>query len=838
MKKLNELFSKKTEEEAVETAAEDDSVVKSNEEEYIPEKMSETLRNAGAEGIVLLRNDQNILPLKKGTTVAVFGRVQIDYFAVGYGSGGYVKKPYLSTLADGLEANEEIAVDAALLDTYRQWIAKNPAKEGIWGHWPRFHAEMPVSDELAKDVATRAEKAIFVLGRSSGEERENTLEKGSYYLTDTEKSVLDTVCKNFKQVIILINAGSLVDLSWTSLYPENDLALLYVWQGGMESGNSIADVLTGKINPSGKLSDSIARNYEDYPSFSHFGGKKYNNYVEDIFVGYRFFETFAPERVLYPFGFGLSYTQFEIKTVKASEKDGKILLTVQVKNTGDLAGKEVVQVYYTPAYGKLSKAVKNLAAYKKTKLLSPGETETIKIFFPVANMASYDDSGVTGYRFSYCLEEGDYQILVGNSVQNCEKVYTCHIEKTFVTQKLSQRAAVEPNFSFKRLTLLHTEKKNYAVYDYTPVRHESRKEKILSSLPKEIEFTDDMGYKLSDVANGKITLDKFVGQLSDRELEALCRGDYNKDSSLGAKGNTSVYGGVLPSLRIKGVSPVTTTDGPSGIRLDVKCSLLPIGTALACTWNPELVEAIYDMVGMEMVKKGSHVLLAPGMNIHRDPLCGRNFEYFSEDPVLTGTMASAVVCGVQKNGVSACPKHFACNNQEVNRKDHDSRVSERALREIYLKGFEICVKTAKPQNIMTSYNKINGTWASYHYDLVTGILRGEWGYDGCVMTDWYIRPSRDPDFPRLRNNAYRIRAGVDVIMPGAGPGKGRSRKYDPTLLESLGKKGGITRAEICDCAKHTLKFVMESYPFRTENNLPMLPYTLGEPYFLAEAEEE
>ena len=290
------------------------------------------------------------------------------------------------------------------------------------------------------------------------------------------------------------------------------------------------------------------------------------------------------------------------------------------------------------------------------------------------------------------------------------------------------------------------------------------------------------------------------------------------NSKLGTPGNAAVYGGILKSLRKKGVPPVSATDGPSGIRLHCYASLLPIGTRLASTWNQQLVRELYALEGAEMARKGSDVLLAPGMNIHRDPLCGRNFEYFSEDPLLAGTMGAAVVRGIQSQGVSACPKHFACNNQETMRIYNDSRVSERALREIYLKGFEICVKTAHPFNIMTSYNKINGVWGHYHYGTCTQILRGEWEYDGCVMTDWWMRASKDPDFPLLRNNAYRVRGQVDVLMPGAGAGS-RKAKYDPTLLESLGKPDGITRAEIFRSAMNTLRFVLRSHPFCAEHGL-------------------
>ena len=335
---------------------------------------------------------------------------------------------------------------------------------------------------------------------------------------------------------------------------------------------------------------------------------------------------------------------------------------------------------------------------------------------------------------------------------------------------------------------------------------ESLKDRILKNLPGTLPLTGDLGYKLIDVKTGKVSMEQFVSQLSFDELEAITRGAYIMNNPLGAKGNAGVMAGVLPSLREKGVPPITTTDGPSGIRLAATCSLLPNGVSLACSFNRELVRELYAEFSKEMHDRGSDIILAPGMNIHRNPLCGRNFEYFSEDPLLSGRTAAAVVLGVQGNGLSACPKHFACNDQETNRTHNDSRVSERALREIYLKGFEICVKEARPGNIMTSYNKINGVWGHYNYDLVTTILRGEWGYDGNVMTDWWMQKDESHEFPGIVDQGYRVRAGVDVLMPGgARVGK---KKPDGTFAKSV--KTGLTLGEAQHCAMHVLKMAMNN----------------------------
>ena len=335
------------------------------------------------------------------------------------------------------------------------------------------------------------------------------------------------------------------------------------------------------------------------------------------------------------------------------------------------------------------------------------------------------------------------------------------------------------------------------------------KQVILENIGEDVQYTGDKGYKLSDVENGTVSMEDFVAQLSLEELEAISRGDYKMDSPLGAKGNAGAMGGILESLRAKGIPPMITTDGPSGIRLLSYCALIPNGTALASTFNTELVEKVYAKISEELREKGSDILLAPGMNIHRSHLCGRNFEYYSEDPVVTGLMGAAAVKGIQTCGGSACPKHYACNNQEVNRTKNDSRVSERALREIYLKGFEICVKTAKPNTIMTSYNKINGVWGHYNYELCERVLREEWGFDGVVMTDWWMRPSKSPEFPQMCDQAYRVRAGVNVLMPGGD--RVTNGKPDGTLLKTYGKKDGITLYEMQRNASFVLKLCMKKY---------------------------
>ncbi len=758
----------------------------------VTEGMPELLRKAGAEGTVMLRND-NVLPLPMGTSVAVFGRVQIDYMYVGYGSGGDVIKPYTVSLVEGLK-NAGAHLNENILNMYAEWCGKNPPDHGFWGHWPHHYDEMPIDTAIIEKAAQESECGIVVIGRSAGEDRENYLTKGSYYLTDEESDLISRVSKYFKKTVIILNIGSIMDMGWENKLLQGDNAILLPYQGGMESGNALADVIFGVAEPNGRLTDTIADCYESYPCSKHFGEKEYNNFYEDIYVGYRYFETFKPDSVLYPFGFGLSYTTFKREINSVTHENNCITFNITVTNTGERQDKDTTQIYLSAPQGELGKAKKVLCGFKKTKTLAPNESESFVITVPYYNFASFDDSGATGNKNCYVLEKGDYNFFVGNNVRDCENAFSFNITETLVLEKLSESSA--PKESFKILGNAGIET------DVTTSTVDLRQE-ILNNLPEDYGLNGDLGIKLSDVIEGKESVEKFISQLSLTELEAISRGDYTMDSPLGNKGNAGAMCGVLPSLREKGINPVITTDGPSGIRIRSCCSLLPIGTSLASMWNTDLAEEIYTKISGEMKEKGSNILLAPGMNIHRSPLCGRNFEYFSEDPYLTGKTAAAVVKGIQAYGTAACPKHFAVNSQETNRNKTDSRLSQRALREIYLKGFEICVKDAKPLTIMTSYNKINGVWGHYNYDLCTKILRNEWNFQGLVMTDWWMQSSPSPEFSDMKDNAYRVRAGVDVLMPG-GARTGR-RKPDGTLLKTYGKKDGITLGEMQAAAKRAIE---------------------------------
>ena len=738
-------------------------------ERFVTPGMSELVRQAGSESCVLLKND-GALPLEPGETIALFGRCQRDWFYVGYGSGGDVHAPYYIDLVTGLE-RAGAKLDAPLKELYRDWCSaeENEADHGWWGHWPYNYPEMPLSDETVAEAAARAGTALVVIGRAAGEDRENTLTEGSYYLTRLERDMLDAVTRHFAKTVVVMNVGSVMDMSWVEDCGDKLSALLMVWQGGMESGSAAADVLLGAVSPCGRLADSIARSYEDYPSSANFGGRDYNDYAEGVFVGYRYFDR-CPEKLLYPFGFGLSYTEFSVSALSFSFSESGAEARVCVSNTGGRPGKEVVQLWCSPPAGRIEKPLRVLAAFGKTSLLQPGQSETLTLSCDGKSFASYDEAA-----HAFVLESGEY-LFTANGTE-------------------IGRASLGSELVIERC-------------EDICLPCGALRERILERLPEELARTSGGELSLKDVAEGRASLDEFVAALSDEELEALSRGHGMMGSPLGVAGNAGAFGGVIDSLREKGVEPIITSDGPAGLRLKKYCALIPCGTALACTWNTALVEELHRKIGEEMIRYGVDVQLAPGMNIHRNPLCGRNFEYFSEDPLLSGKTAAAAVRGVQSSGRASCPKHFACNNQETRRNRNDSRVSERALREIYLRNFEIVVKEASPLVIMTSYNKVNGVWSHYNYDLATTVLRREWGYQGCVVTDWWMQRSASPEFPALHDNAYRVRAQVDVLMPGDMGHMAKKYKSDGSLLKTLGRPDGITRAELQRTAKNVLRLVL------------------------------
>ena len=1036
-----------------------------------PQEHIDLTRQVAAEGMVLMEND-GALPLAQGEKVAMFGRAMIDYVRGGGGSGATVVD-YTRNILQGMQIKADegkISLYQPLVDFYTEQVTTN----GITND-----ANITVSDELMDDAAANADTAIVTIGRYSSEGSDRSASKGDYYLSDAETELLTRVAAKFKKTVVVLNVGAVLDTSWIKSIPGID-SVLMAWQAGMEGGLATADVLVGDVNPSGKFVDTFAKSYDDYPSSDTFyESSAYVNYEEDIFVGYRYFETFDPnyERVNYEFGYGLSYTTFDISDVTVAAEGDDIVATAKVTNTGDVAGKEVVQVYFSAPQGKLGKPAKELAAFDKTDLLAPGESQTLTMSFPIDDMSSYDDTGKV-QKSAYILEAGDYNIYVGNSIKDAGENgirYTYNVAEDAVTEQLSEQCApiqlerrlladgtwevleapaeMDPHYTVAAEGVTRVESENflnssgnlhiesyydtnleqqkclaylnaagrymeyeltaekagkYSVimsmangnaalsncfkvyvngeyqpgivfnaqqtgdgsgasewynfiecepfyinleegtnlvrfvangnnpnYDYMLIKRvgeqeEYYKKAVAAEGQTKIEgeefdesgmttsnnavrierfnnnteaclaymnyvgnyvsyylkvaeageynitlnvangragFTFDPGITVNGTAypatitavqtgdgdgagqwynfedlepvtvtlpagnvvltltckeankypnidyitiekketvqaaaravraaaqttSGKIMLvdvynnpdlmDDFLAQLTDEQLANLLQGQPNTGvANTGGMGNLMEYG--IPNAM--------TADGPQGIRIGTTCTAWPVSTLLACTWDVDLVEEVGKAAAIEAHNNGIDIWLAPGMNIHRDPLCGRNFEYYSEDPLIAGKMAAAITKGCQSEGVSITLKHFAANNKETNRNSSDSRMSERALREIYLKGFEIAVKEAQPWSIMTSYNYINGTETSENKELLTNIARGEWGYEGIFMTDW----------GNNSNHAREVLAGNDVKMPSGSPS---------TILAAK-EKGIVTREDMEACAARLMKMIMK-----------------------------
>ncbi len=817
------------------------------------EGFAEFGREVAAQGAVLLKNEGQMLPLRE-EKISVFGRIQIDYYRSGTGSGGAVNVVYKTNLLDGLRAKKQVEVNEELAAVYEAWVKEHPFDNGGggWAMEPWFQQEMPLSEEQVKAARAFGEKAIYVIGRTAGEDKDNVNEPGGYRLTEEERRTLRLLAAEFDQIAVILNVSNIIDMSWVDdpEYQGHIRAVLYAWQGGIESGNAAADVLVGDVVPGGKLTDTIAKEIEDYPATANYGDELKNIYQEDIYVGYRYFETFAPEKVLYPFGYGITYTTMQTEILGAklvagadipenaapeeAALEARLYVTARVTNTGDTyAGREVVQLYYGAPQGKLGRPAKELGAFQKSKLLQPGESEEITIKLPVKRMMAYDDGGYTGHKSSYVLEEGAYTIYAGTSVRDAAPVKvilgSCMEEAkepfwSVVENSLSLRSLLvvctlqEAGAPVEGFTRMKPGARDGAVYQVAwqeaPTRTISIKERIEANLPEEITPTGDQGYVLKDVEAGKVTLDQFVAQLSDEELATLIRGE-GMCSLKVTPGTACAFGGVGDALLDKGIPIACGSDGPSGIRMDngAKATQVPIGTLLASTWDPELVEELYVMEGKELLRNQIDTLLGPGINIHRHPLNGRNFEYFSEDPYLSGTMAAANVRGIRRGGSSATMKHYACNNQEFSRRKVNAVVSERALREIYLRGFEMAVKEGGAVSLMTSYNPINSYWAPSSYDLVTTILRKEWGYTGIVMTDWWamMNDCVEAGPCDIRNTAAMIRAQNDLFMVVNNNGAEVNSRHDNTI-EALAE-GKLTRGELQRSAKNILRFIMQAPVF-------------------------
>lgn len=913
-------------------------------------------RQAAAEGMVLLEND-GTLPLKTGARVALFGRTQITFVKGGTGSGETVV-PYTVNLLQGMQskqAEEKLTLAPGLVSAYTAWVSANPGNANN-----KSNPEMALSDEVVSAARAASDVAVVIIGRNAGEGSDRTNTKGDYLLKDDETAMLTKVCAAFDKVVVVLNIGGIIDMKWLADYPSVKSVLL-AWQPGMEGGNAVADVLCGDVNPSGKLTDTIAFNYADYPSSSNFGTSSKVTYVEDIYNGYRYFSTADPtfSKVKYDFGYGKSYTTFEVSSGGLVKTGDNFTITNGVKNTGTVPGREVLQIYCEAPAGLLNKPGAVLVGFAKTKLLAPGETEYLDIRFSAKDFASYDDMGKTGHKSAWVVEPGTYRFLVGTSIKSAmarSKVYSTTYNELKVLDQLTEQlrpiasfdrlvnpvtGAKEPLFTVPPIEVSATEATNFDVTAISSATSAAKLELVPGTQQRCLAFfnnAEEVTFKLNvaqagaydlsfryalgraSIANafdcyindvkqpitvamaqtgdgdgkaewynftdsavyrialpaGAVTMkwvskssagnistiklapapavvtalslaspamvsagvasataesifpkapmqllevykdpskmDAFIASMSVEDLAYLSQGHgATIGSGTGTIGNYPKYG----------ISPVDTADGPAGLRISSQATAWPVSTLLACTWDVDLLEKIGEAVGDEALASSVDVWLAPGMNIHRNPLCGRNFEYFSEDPLLTGKMATAITKGVQSKGIGVTLKHYAANNQETNRNGVDTIVSERALREIYLRGFEIAVREAKPWCVMTSYNYINGFETSERYDLVTTVLRDEWGFDGLVMTDW----SNDS------THWKEAIAGNDVKMPSG----------NTSNLTAAISSGTLQRWELERNVKRVLELVMRSKKFESvianpDIYAPVITKILGEGVTRMEAE--
>ena len=766
-------------------------------------------RRAAAEGMVLLKNEGQLLPLKEGTKVALYGVGASRTIKGGTGSGDVNERETVSIYQGMKNAGFEITTEdwikaydeqyQAARYTWRDEIEEKASSLedqvlGFFNVYSTTPFRMPAGAAITQ---TDADVAIYILSRVAGEGADRFDAEGDYYLTKEEKQQLSDICNMYKHVIVAVNTGGLADLSFMDEY-SNIEALLQIVQPGMEAGNAFADIISGKVTPSGKMTDTWAYKYEDYPNsktFSHNNGnvdKEY--YTEGLYVGYRYFDSFdIPVR--YGFGYGLSYTTFETKVLATELKENKkIVIETEVTNTGDTySGKEVVELYATCPAGKLEKEYRRLVAFAKTGLLAPGQSEKLTPEIGLDKLTSYSEKEA-----AWILESGSYVIWAGNSLEASVPCAVLKLDKEVVLTKTQNICPLKEELEEMKQS---SEKMNQKLEALLKTAEE-KKVPVMELKAADVE-TRVVEYR-SNVECVPEEARKFVDTLSKEKLVALASGDPGKGqgSNLGSAG-ISVPGsaGETNNCALEdGVPGIVLADGPAGLRLMKHynvhegkivnkpfkfslegglfcegepadpgetyyqyCTAIPVGTLLAQTWDTALIEEVGEMIGGEMLEFSVTLWLAPGMNIHRNPLCGRNFEYYSEDPLLAGRMAGAMTNGVQNvPGCGTTIKHFACNNQEDNRMGSDSILSERTLREIYLKGFEIAITESQPMSIMTSYNLINGVHAANCEDTCTKAARCEWGFQGVIMTDW-TTTEYGPDCTA----SGCMRAGNDLVMPGA-----------------------------------------------------------------------
>ncbi len=789
---------------------------------------------AACEAMVLLKND-GVLPLQT-KKVALYGSGASKTIKGGTGSGE-VNERHSVTILEGLE-------DRGFTVTTQNWIADFEAEYAaarkanleekkkrinflnskfimdILKDDFRIPAGRPITQ--ADIASSDTDTCIYVVSRQAGEGGDRKTTKGDFLLSDEETAAIRTCAENYPHFLLAINCGSAMDMTFLDEIPGIN-GVLYLCQLGTEGGHAFADLISGVVTPSGKLSDTWAKQYADIPfsgEYSYLNGNLNDEYYkEGIYVGYRYFDSFGVEPA-FPFGYGLSYTDFTIHSAGISLDGSKVTVQAFVTNTGNrYAGKEVVQLYVSAPNGKLPKEYQSLAAFGKTKQLVPGERETLELCFDMRDVSSYRESDG-----AYVLEQGEYILRLGNSSRHTVAVGVIVLERELVVSRHHHICPVIQDFE------------ELSAKPFADDGIDGGLPRLI--LPPDAVATVEYDYRIPQECQdrrvqqmlNKLTLKEMV----DVVVGTTMSGEGHRFNLPGSVGNTT------SKLWDKGLVNVTLCDGPAGLRIQKRSGVnkrgkvkpvemalsvydafpefvrklmtadpkkdtilyqyttaFPVANALAQTWNTELMESVGSAIFREMKEYGCTYWLAPALNIHRNPLCGRNFEYFSEDPRLTGLMASAIIKGVQQEpGYYVTIKHFACNNQEDNRNRMSSNLSERALREIYLRGFEICVRQGHAKGVMTSYNKVNGVYSPNSHDLCTKVLRNEWGFDGVVMTDWFSTNQG------LGSNPMAMKAGNDLIMPGGA-------YFKKEILAGV-KTGLITQADVRRCCANVVKSILDS----------------------------
>ena len=800
--------------------------VTTNEVSEREQRNAELSMYVATQGMVLLENENNALPIAKNGKIALFGCGADATVKGGTGSGDVEQRDTVSVWESFQNAGYEITSESWLNTHYAAYTEAVQAELSRGSTTAPYIPDQEITDADLESAKAGTDTAVYVIARSSGESSDRSLEAGDYYLSDIEKNNLQKIASAFEHCIVVLNIGGIIDTSFMDEIEGID-ALLLMSQAGMRGGDALLKVLNGEITPSGKLTDTWAKNYEDYPSSDVFssndGNVEQEDYVEGIYVGYRYFDTFNVEPA-YEFGYGLSYTDFDITINDIAADADQVSVSVTVKNVGDTySGKEVVQIYFSAPDGTLEKPYQELAAYGKTDELAPGESQSLTISFATTEMSSYDETSA-----AYLMEKGDYIIRVGNSSRNTTAAGIVRLDETVITEQLSNQLTPDKEITelsnkdavsysydteaeeISAATVIELSASSITPEDNASPYEEETVNVYVSDTTQEEYLSENLGYPLEnpysgpyeetvirlegdfsqstlkDVYDGIISMEEFVSGLTVEEMANLVSGgnklpddedaaasDFDDGTMIGAHAN-SVTGAAGETtgiyIQTKLIPNIVLADGPAGVNLTQQeesdgtiyyqyCTAWPIGTLRAQTWDSEIIESFGAAIGEEMKEFGVTLWLAPGMNIHRNPLCGRNFEYYSEDPYLTGSMAIAETTGVQSNpGVGVTLKHYAANSQENNRSAENNTLTERTFREIYLKGFEMAVKAASPMGIMTSYNLNNGVPAGDDYDLCTDLARGEWGFDGLIMTDWGGGQSQ----PTLS-----MHAGNDLIMPGS-----------------------------------------------------------------------